>query len=154
MKKESGNKKAMNPLLKSLIKTGAEKEKQVQKASSIEEMEQTETIEKNQVPAEAEKLPEEMSTEKNETETPVEDLPEKINDKAGNRNSYEKLTSKRNDREVVFLPIKISTAHNNLLKKISVAEKVSMQDILANIIDSFSEEYQKEIKISMKKLLS
>ena len=60
MKKESNSKKVMNPLLKSLIKTGAEKEKQVQKASSIEEMEQAEAMEKNQIPAEPEKLPEEI----------------------------------------------------------------------------------------------
>ncbi len=111
-------------------------------------------MEKNQVPAEPEKLPEEIITEKKETETPAGNFPEKMNEGAGSKNNYEKLTTKRNDRDVVFLPIKISMAHNNLLKKISVAEKVSMQDILANIIDSFSEEYQKEIKISMKKLLS
>lgn len=154
MKKESNSKKVMNPLLKSLIKTGAEKEKQVQKASSIEEMEQAEAMEKNQIPAEPEKLPEEISTENNENEVSAENNTGKTNDKAENKGGYERMTAKRNDRDVVFLPIKISTAHNNLLKKISVAEKVSMQDILANIIDSFAEEYQKEIKTSMKKLLS
>lgn len=155
MKKES-NKRNMNPLLKSLIKTGSEKEKQVQSAASIEEIveeqsEKKETAEINGI------IPEnniseiagiqEENENKEKTISKIPELPEK-------KDTYEKLITKRSNGEVVYVPIKISTTHNNLLKKISVAEKVSMQDLLANIIDAFEQEYQKEIKISVKKLLS
>lgn len=99
----------------------------------------------------------ELPEEKESSDTKVEEnqLPEKKDDPVlvnDRKKEYINIIKARNQKGPIE-KANLFTPHRDFLKKIATAENISMQDLLANIIDNFKERYEPQIKQSAKKLL-
>lgn len=158
-------KKGKNPVLLNLLKEGNNKEqsitstgtKNATESSSIEES-TPEAIELSTITDNSDHPLQELPEEKKESislpNVSEEKLPEKKNVQGNvdNKKQYADIIHPRNKKESVE-KANLITSHRDLLKRISTAENIPMQDLLANILDEFRERYESNIKNSIKKLM-
>lgn len=141
--KGKGKRTDNNYLLKQLIAAGQANEAELNKtpgtinAPDQEETKIEETIEETNI------------LETPITPDPVLELPEK---NVGDKDSlYAAILSRKGEKDTIE-KTNIPTEFRNKIKILANAEHIAMQDLLANIVAHFFEEYQSQIKRSLKKL--
>lgn len=134
--------KINNELLNMLVKKGSAQEQII--TDTLPSLKKEEVIlpEKNEVATDdiaSEKKVDSQLSEKKET--------------GDKKNTYASLMKKRIERNSSSIEkANLFTQHRDMLKKIGLAEKISIQDLMANILDDFFENYSDQIKQSTKKL--
>lgn len=149
--------KGGNSLLSTMLAAGQQKEKEMVSATINQEPAEKNIQSISDIIPEIEKLSE-LSEKEKDPEIPIveKSQPEKeqktqipLSEK---KLTYSELLKKRTEKESVekgnFL-----TPHRDILKRIAMAEGISLQDLTANIIEEFLFRYRAEIKQSTKKLL-